>query len=152
MEIWNTLCPISSESLGSPVQTSSATSHLSTSIAIHRLYAMSWNIYICVHFTSTINISIFTNFLEGKIHFPGYFSEPLSNLGKFLSAPNTNHSKPGLGLGSVLLLLLILKSRKMKSRKKINRNIWFAASSQIMHLFSSLLVLSCATPGTMLLS
>lgn len=85
---------------------------------------MSRNIYICVHFTSTINTNIFSNFLEGRIHFPGYFSglhRCLSNLGKFLNAPSTKCSKPGLG--SVLLLLFILKSRKMKKIGRSNSQL-----------------------------
>lgn len=41
--------------------------------------------------------------------------------------------KPGLGLRSISLLLFILKSRKMKSGKKINRKTGFTASWQIMH-------------------
>lgn len=80
---------------------------------------MSWHIYIFVHFTSTINLSIFSNSLEGRIHFPGDFSELhilLSNLDKFLNVPNTSCSEPGICL--VLLLLFILKSREMKSGKK----------------------------------
>lgn len=122
MELWDTLCPISCrEWWGRSVQTSSATSNPLISTVIHNLYTMSWNIYIFVHFTSTINMSIFSNFLEGRVHFPGDFSElhmPLLKLGKFLNEPNTNCSKPGLDLRSVLLLLFILKSRKMKSGKR----------------------------------
>lgn len=65
MEFRNTLCPISyNESMG--VQTSSATWHPFTSTMTHKLYTMSWNIYICVHFTSTINISIFSSFWRGE--------------------------------------------------------------------------------------
>lgn len=84
-----------------------AACYSSTAAYRNNLWAVFWSICVFVYFPSSLNMSTFSSFLEGRLHFPRDFSDlhvSLSNLDRFLNPPNPNCSKQSLYLGSAFLL------------------------------------------------
>lgn len=66
-------------------------------------------------------MSIFSKFLEERLHFQGDFLElhmRLSNLDRLLNAPNLSCSKPGLGPGVCFSAAFSFKEQEGKAWKK----------------------------------